>query len=65
MRLLSLKILASDEPLQFRPWERGGEIWKKRANKSLKYDKWQIFAWLTAYAKILVDFSVIPSPSYS
>lgn len=39
MRLLSLKILAPDELLQFRPWERGGEIRKKRANKSLKYDK--------------------------
>lgn len=37
---------------------------KKKSNKSLKFDKWQILAWLPGYAKILVDFSVIHS-SYS
>lgn len=30
MWLLSLKILVPDEPLQFRPSEGGGEIWKKK-----------------------------------
>lgn len=32
---------------------------KKKSNKSLKFDKWQILAWLPGYAKILADFSVI------
>lgn len=45
--------------------KEGERYGKKGTNKSLKFDKWQIFAWLTGYAKILVDSSVIPNSSYS